>query len=104
MQIRVVRLNSRNPLVGIVLLVAILAILALVLTAGMALLAGGAVLGAVGYVARRVLGGKSLGAMRTEGERMVVMGEEVLTPVHAPDAQRLSRVPEATDARVEPGK
>lgn len=57
MQIRVVRLNSRNPLVGAVLLVVVLALLAFLLTAGMALVAGGAVLGGVGYALRRVLGG-----------------------------------------------
>lgn len=101
MQIRVVRLNSRNPLVGIVLLVVILAILALVLTAGMALLAGGAILGTVGYLARRVFGGKSLGAAPMEADRMVVMGEEVFPSSHLPEERRLSSVPEASVVRVE---
>lgn len=101
MQIRVVRLNSRNPLVGILLLVVILAILAFVLTAGMALLAGGAILGTVGYLARRILGGKSLGKAPVEGERLVVMGEEVFPSSHLPAERRLSSVPEAPVVRVE---
>lgn len=101
MQIRVVRLNSRNPLVGILLLVVILAILAFVLTAGMALLAGGAILGTVGYLARRIFGGKSLGTAPVEGERLVVMGEEVFPPSHLPAERRLSSVPEAPVVRVE---
>lgn len=101
MQIRVVRLNSRNPLVGILLLVVILAILALVLTAGMALLAGGAVLGTVGYMARRIFGGKSLGAAPEEGERLVVMGEEVFPSAPLPADRRLSDVPEVPVVRVE---
>lgn len=101
MQIRVVRLNSRNPLVGILLLVVILAILAFVLTAGMALLAGGAILGTVGYLARRIFGGKSLGAAPMEGERLVVMGEEVFPSSHLSPERRLSSVPEAPVVRVE---
>lgn len=101
MQIRVVRLNSRNPLVGIVILVVILALLAFVLTAGMALLAGGAILGTVGYLARRIFGGKSLGAAPVEGERLVVMGEEVFPSVPLPVDRRLSDVPEAPVVRVE---
>lgn len=101
MQIRVVRLNSRNPLVGIVVLVVILALLAFVLTAGMALLAGGAILGTVGYLARRIFGGKSLRATPVEGERLVAMGEEVFPSNHFPDGRRLSSVPEAPVVRVE---
>lgn len=101
MPIRVVRLNSRNPLVGILLLVVILAILAFVLTAGMALIAGGAILGTVGYLARRVFGGKSIGATPLEGERMVVMGDEVFPSSHVPGERRLSSVPEAPVVRVE---
>ncbi|MCC6927600.1 MAG: hypothetical protein IT359_01305 [Gemmatimonadaceae bacterium] len=80
MQLRIIRVDSRNPLVGILLLVVILALLAFVLTAGMALLAGGAVLGTVGYIARRLLGGKRLGATGSERERLGVAGDEVFAP------------------------
>lgn len=104
MQIRVVRLNSRNPLVGIFLLVVILAILAFVLTAGMALLAGGAILGTAGYLARRIFGGKSLRAAPMEGERLVVLGDEVFPPEPVSDARRLTSVPEASSVRVEPNE
>ena len=103
MQIRVVRLNSRNPLVAILLIALVLAILAVVLTAGMALAVGGAVLGAVGYLARRVLGGKALraGPVMVERERGVLLGKEVFPPtdthevraetltVASPDVRRL---------------
>lgn len=101
MQIRVVRLNSRNPLVGIFFLVVILAILAFVLTAGMALLAGGAILGTVGYLARRVFGGKSIGAASMEGERVVVMGDEVFPSAQLAEDKRLASIPEVPVVRVE---
>lgn len=101
MPIRVVRLNSRNPLVGILLLVVILAILAFVLTAGIALLAGGAILGTIGYLARRVFGGKSLGAAPTEGERVFVRGEEVFPSANLDGDKRLASIPEAPVIRVE---
>lgn len=91
MQIRLVRLNSRNPLVAILVIAIVLALLAFVLTAGLALAAGGAVLGAVGYLARRVFGGKSLGAgpVTMERERIVMLGEEVFPPTftHEPQAE-----------------
>lgn len=84
MQLRIVRLNSRNPLVGVVLLVVILAILAVVLTAGMALIAGGAVLGTAGYLARRVFGGNALARGARDEARVVVLGNEVFPPVEIP--------------------
>lgn len=101
MQIRVVRLNSRNPLVGILLIAVILAILAFVLTAGMALLAGGAILGTLGYLTRWVFGGKSIGATPTDGERLIVMGEEVFPTAQFPEDKRLASIPEAPVVRVE---
>ncbi|MBK9977192.1 MAG: hypothetical protein IPP20_04565 [Gemmatimonadetes bacterium] len=82
MQIRIVRLNSRNPLVAILVIAVIVALLAFLFTAGLALAVGGAVLGAVGYLVRRVVGGQvpRTGA-RDGGERVVVLGEEVFPPI-----------------------
>ncbi|MBK6308193.1 MAG: hypothetical protein IPF47_21690 [Gemmatimonadetes bacterium] len=79
MQIRIVRLNSRNPLVAILVIAVIVALLAFLFTAGLALAVGGAVLGAVGYLVRRVVGGQVPrdGGRVMEGERVVVLGEEV---------------------------
>lgn len=90
MQIRVVRLNTRNPIVGALLLVVVMALLAFLLTAGMALVAGGAVLGGVGYALRRVLGGKSLGeAPAGRRPRLEGLGEEVFPPGSRPASHRL---------------
>ena len=83
MQIRIVRLNSRNPLVAILVIAVIVALLAFLFTAGLALAVGGAVLGAVGYLVRRVVGGQVPrdGGRVMEGERVVVLGEEVFPPI-----------------------
>ena len=98
MQIRVVQLNSRNPLVGALLLVVVLALIAFLLTAGMAIVAGGAVLGGVGYALRRVFGaGKasaSIGSFNDadllRADRSVrPLGEEVFPPAPRPESHRL---------------
>src|SRR5205807_2314751 len=54
-RMRVVRFQTRNPLVGIALLVLVLAVLAVVFAASVTLLAGAAVVGGVGLLARRML-------------------------------------------------
>lgn len=90
MQIRIVRLRPRNTLAALALLVVVLALLAVVLTAGMALLAGAAVVGAVGVLARRLLGGGRRVAGRGDAERIVLTGEEVFPPgEQGPDDRRL---------------
>ncbi len=93
MQIRVVRLNIRNPFVGAILVIVVMALLAFILTAGMALVAGGAVLGAVGYALRRVLGGKSLGNPPVQRPRLEGLGEEVFPPGTLPETHRLPERP-----------
>ncbi|HEX4936997.1 MAG TPA: hypothetical protein VFV33_27635 [Gemmatimonadaceae bacterium] len=60
-EIRVVQLKSRNPLVGALFLIVLLALVAFLLTAGLALAAGGALVGGAAYALRRVFGGKRLG-------------------------------------------
>ena len=55
MQMRVVRLNVRNPLVATAVLLLLIAVVLLVLGLGVTLLAAGAVVGGVGLLARRVL-------------------------------------------------
>ena len=59
---------------------AVLALLALVVTAGAALAIGGAIVGTVGYVVRRISGGRVLGPARREWERLGIEGEEVFAP------------------------
>ena len=54
-RIRVVRLNTRNPIVALAVVLLVVAVLLLVLGAGAALLAGGAVIGGATLLARRVL-------------------------------------------------
>jgi hypothetical protein len=56
MPIRVVRFRSRNPLVGVALLVLVLAVLAVLLTLGLALAAGLAAVAGAAVLARRALG------------------------------------------------
>jgi hypothetical protein len=55
MQMRVVRLNVRNPFVAAAVLLIVLAAILLVLGLGVTLLAAAAVVGGVGLLARRVL-------------------------------------------------
>ncbi len=95
MQIRVVRLSSRNPLVTFVVVAVVLALLALVLTAGVALLIGGAIVGTGGYLVRRIFGGRPVGLARGEWERLEIDGEEVFAPPDfaARDPQRLAGPP-----------
>jgi len=56
MQIRVLRFNSRNPLVGAALLLAVAAIVVALLVFGLMILAGLTVVGAVALLARKLLG------------------------------------------------
>ena len=58
MQIRIIRLSGRNPLVGAALLVAVAAIVVALVVFGLALLAGLAAVGGVVLLARRLLGGR----------------------------------------------
>lgn len=58
MPVRTVRLTSRSPLVGALVLVVVLALVAAVVVLGAALLAGAAAVGAAAFLARRVLGGR----------------------------------------------
>jgi hypothetical protein len=55
MQTRVFRIQSRNPIVGVAIGLIVVAVILLVLGLGVALLAGAAVIGGVGLLARRVL-------------------------------------------------
>ena len=97
-RIRVVRLQSRNPLVGIALLLLVLALLAAVVVFGMALLAGAAVLGGAVYLGRRLVGrpvlGERGGAGRLPGVEAAVgrldPSREVFAPGDgAPGGRRL---------------
>lgn len=90
-QIRVVQLNSRNPLVGALLLVVALALLAFLLTAGMALVAGGALIGGVGYALRRAFGGKAIQAPELGDARFRPLGEEVFPPSPSREIRQLPR-------------
>lgn len=58
MQIRVVRLHGRNRLVGAALLLAMVGLVLVVVLFGLTLLVGLAAIGAVGLLARRLLGGR----------------------------------------------
>lgn len=58
MQIRFIRLSSRNPLVGAMLLVAVVALVLAIVVFGLALLAGLAAAGGVALLARRLLGAR----------------------------------------------
>lgn len=60
MQVRIVQLRSRNPVVVALVLVVVLALLAAVVAVGFTLLAGAAVVGGAGLLARRVLRGRVL--------------------------------------------
>jgi hypothetical protein len=60
MPIRVIRLQSRNPVVGLVVLLLVLALVLAIVTAGVTLLAGAAVLGGAAYAVRRLVGGRAL--------------------------------------------
>lgn len=52
---KVVRLQTRNPLVALAVLLIVVAVVLLVLGLGVALLAGGAVIGGAALLGRRVL-------------------------------------------------
>ena len=54
MQIRTVRLQTRNPVVALALTLIVVAVILLVLGLGVTLLAGAAVVGGAGLLARRV--------------------------------------------------
>lgn len=86
-QIRILRLQSRSPLAGVVLLALVLAILAVVVTAGMALLAGAAVVGGAAMLVRRVLGGPRLRAGARDPERVLLRENEVF-PLGSSEAER----------------
>ena len=58
MQIRVVRLRGRSRLVGAALLLAMAGLVLVVVLFGLTLLVGLTALGAVGLLARRLLGGR----------------------------------------------
>ena len=60
MQVRTVRFESKDPVVVGVILALICAALFVFLSAALAVAAGVAVLGGVGFVARRLLGGRHL--------------------------------------------
>jgi O-antigen ligase len=60
MPIRIVRLQTRNPLVAALLAVLVLAVLAAVVVFGAALLAGVAVVGGAAVAVRRLAGGRAL--------------------------------------------
>ena len=60
MQVRIVQLRSRNPVVAALVLVVVLALLAAVVAVGFTLLAGAAVVGGAALLARRVLRGRAL--------------------------------------------
>ena len=60
MQVRTVRFESKNPVVVGVILALIIAALFVFLSAALAVAAGVAVLGGVGFTARRLLGGRRL--------------------------------------------
>ena len=91
MQIRVIHLQGRNRFVGVLLLAVVLALLAFVVTAGLALVAGAAVLGGGALLLRRLFGGKNALPRRARTERVIMTGEEVFPPVSQGKAPRLTR-------------
>jgi hypothetical protein len=104
MQFRIIRVQSRNPLVGIVLLAAVLALFAFLLTAGLALAVGAAVLGGGVMAVRRLLGAKPPLVREPGDGRFVMLGEEVF-PTVATDGDRSSRAPldSPVERRLGPG-
>jgi hypothetical protein len=91
MQFRVIRVQSRNPLVGI-LLAAILALFAFLLTAGLALALGAGVLGAGVMAVRRLLGAKPPLVGEPSDGGLVMLGEEVF-PTVSTDHNHSSHAP-----------
>ena len=61
MRVRIVQFRSKNPLVAIALLAAVLALLVFFLSAALAIAAGAALLGGVGFAVRGLRGGRAIG-------------------------------------------
>lgn len=91
MQFRVVRLESRNPLVRILLLIVIIALLAAFVTAGVALAAGAAVIGGGAYLVRRIFGGRASSGVLDGSTHSAMAGREVFAPGTPRDAGHLTR-------------
>ena len=91
MQIRIVRIQLKNPLVAIGLIAIVLAVLVVFLTAAMALVAGAALVGGVGIVASRL----------RRGRHDVRVGSGILAGLDPADEIRA--LPTASPVHDEPG-
>ena len=91
MQIRVIHFQGRNRIVGVLLLAVVLALLAFVVTAGLALVAGAAIIGGGVLLMRRLFGAKSALPRHSRPERIIMSGEEVFPPMSQGEAPRLTR-------------
>lgn len=109
MRIRIVRLQTRNPVVGAALLVLLLALVAAVLAVGLTLLAALAVAGGAVLLGRRVLHGRRIappaparpdraGEVFPTRAPTIDGVDATLAPTPAPPARRL---PPARDAAPE---
>lgn len=83
MRVRILRFQTRNPLVAAVLLIVLLALVAAVVAVGFTLLAGLAAVGAAGLLARRALGGR-----RPAAPPRLDRAQEVFPTTHLPPPER----------------
>lgn len=100
MRARIFRLQSRNPLVAVALLIVLLALIAAVVAVGVTLLAGAAVLGAAGLLVRRALG---RGRVPTSAAPRLDRAQEVFAPTEPlpalPPERRLPPAPGTDQGR-----
>jgi hypothetical protein len=95
MRARIFHLRSRNPLVAVALLIVLLALVAAVVAVGFTLLAGAAVLGAVGLLVRRALG-RGRATLPPPAPRLD-RALEVFPPTYHPPERRLPPAPDGGD-------
>lgn len=102
MRVRILRFQTRNPVLGAIVLVLVLALLAAVFAVGLTLLAGlavaGAVVGGGALLARRALGGRRT---TTTLPPPLDRAREVFPPGHDPSDERDAR--DAPGRRLPPG-
>jgi hypothetical protein len=91
MHIRIFRLNMRNPLVGVVLLIAAVGFLLAAVVFGLTLLIGAVALGGVALLARRIL---RFGRREPPALEPLDSGQEVFPPASTPERLPSKRPPE----------
>jgi hypothetical protein len=96
---RIFRLQTRNPIVAVALLIVVLALIAAVVAVGFTLLAGAAVLGAAGLLVRRALGGGRATLPEPRSERALDRAQEVFPPTQRPPERRLPPAPDGDQTR-----